>query len=75
VQRLKLVGASGIRISARISGAKSGVALSLYIDAVAFQYGPAEVELYGTSFVQPVARRTEQELVNLMRARALLNPL
>ncbi len=76
VQRLKLrQEATGIRITARIAGVKSGLALNLYVDAVAFQYGPAEVELYATSFVQPVPPRTEQELIELMRARARLNPL
>jgi hypothetical protein len=76
VRRLKLLdGASGIRISARISGVKSGLALSLYVDAVAFQYGPAEVELYATSFIQPLATRTEEGLIGVMRARARLHPL
>lgn len=76
VQQRKLRdGAAGIRITARISGVQSGLALSLYVDALAFQYGPAEVELYATSFVQPVATRTEQELIDLMRARARLGRL
>jgi hypothetical protein len=76
VQRLKLLGsASGIRITARISGVKSGLTLGLYVDAVAFQYGPAEVELYATSFVQPVPARTEQELLAVMRARARMSTL
>ncbi len=76
VQRLKLLGsASGVRITARISGVKSGLSLGLYVDAVAFQYGPAEVELYATSFVQPVPARTEQELLAVMRARARMSTL
>ncbi len=76
VQRRKLLnGASGIRITARISGVRSGLGLNLYVDAVAFQYGPAEVELYATSFVQPVAARTEQELIDVMQARARRSPL
>jgi hypothetical protein len=80
VTRLKVVpaagqSASGIRISAQVAGVKSGLSLNLYVDALAFQYGPAEVELYATSFVQPVASRTEQELLALMHARAGLSAL
>jgi hypothetical protein len=62
--------ARGIRITAHISGAKSGITISLFVDAVAFDYGPAEVELYATSFIQPVAARTEEGLLAVMEQRA-----
>jgi len=67
--------ASGIRISAEVSGTHGGLSLGLFVDAVAFQYGPAEVELYATSFVQPFPTATEQELLAVMRARARISPL
>lgn len=66
---------SGVRIAARVGIAGSGVVVSLYVDALAFAYGPAEIDLYGTSFVQPVPGRTEQELLTLLRERARLHPL
>lgn len=62
--------ARGIRITARISGVKSGVTISLFVDAIAFDYGPAEIELYTTSFIQPVAATTEGELLAVMAQRA-----
>ncbi len=67
--------ARGIRITARISGKTSGVTISLFVDAVAFDYGPAEIELYATSFVQPVAERTEEGLLAVMQQRARLGTL
>ena len=62
----------GLRIRADISAGASGVTIGLYVDAIAFDYGPAEIQLYATSFVQPVAVRTENELLELMLARARL---
>jgi hypothetical protein len=67
--------ARGIRITARISGVRSGVTIRLFVDAVAFGYGPAEIELYATSFVQPVAARTEEGLLAVMQQRARLGTL
>ncbi len=66
---------AGIRIAARVALDGSGVSVSLYTDAVSFAYGPAEIDLYATSFVQPEALRTEQELLTLMRERARLHTL
>lgn len=62
--------ARGIRILAHVGVPGAGVVLRLYVDAVSLPYGPAEINLYGTSFVQPIAERTEQELLALLRERA-----
>ena len=67
--------ASGLRIEAEISGAKGGLTLGLFVDALGFDYGPAEIELYATSFVQPMALKTEDNLLALMQARARLSRL
>jgi len=80
LQKLKLTGtegvqSSGIRISARVSSTSSSLSVGLYIDAVGFLYGPAEIQIYATSFVQPEPLRTEQELLGLLDQRALLNRL
>jgi hypothetical protein len=65
----------GIRISARVSASSGGLSVPLYIDAVGFLYGPAEIEIYATSFVQPEPQRTEQQLLTLLDERALLHHL
>ena len=62
--------AMGLRIAAELSGVRSGLGLGLFVDVLGFDYGPAELELYATSFVQPTPTRTEEELLALMRARA-----
>jgi hypothetical protein len=67
--------ARGIRITARVGLVGSRLAVALYVDALSLPYGPAELDLYTTSFVQPVALRTQQELLTLMRARARLQRL
>ena len=67
--------ASGLRIAAEISGVKSGLVVGLFVDALGFAYGPAEIQLYATSFVQPLATRTEDDLLALMQARARLSRL
>lgn len=67
--------AVGIRITARVGLVGSRLAVSLFVDALSLPYGPAELDLYTTSFVQPVPLRTQQELLSLMRARALLHRL
>jgi hypothetical protein len=61
---------AGLRISARVSLEGGRLSLSIYIDALAFGYGPAEVNIYATSFVEPEPIRTEQELLTLLRERA-----
>ena len=61
----------GIRISATLSSTRSGLAVRLYLDLLGFTQGAAEISLEATSFVQPEPIRTEQELLALMRARAL----
>jgi hypothetical protein len=63
--------AHGIRILARVGVPGAGVVVPLYVDALSLGYGPAEIDLYATSFVQPVAQRTEQELLALLHERAL----
>jgi hypothetical protein len=67
--------AVGVRITARVGLVGSRLAVALYVDALSLPYGPAEIDLYTTSFVQPVPLRTQQELLSLMRARALLHRL
>ncbi len=62
--------ARGIRILAHVGVPGAGVVVRLFVDAVSLPYGPAEINLYGTSFVQPIAERTEQELLALLRERA-----
>ena len=62
--------ARGLRILARVGVPGAGVVVPLYVDALSLGYGPAEIDLYATSFVQPVARRTEQELLALLHERA-----
>jgi hypothetical protein len=63
--------AHGIRILARVGVPGAGVVVPLYVDALSIGYGPAEIDLYATSFVQPVAQRTEQELLALLHERAI----
>lgn len=80
LQRLQLAGpgtgqSSGIRISARVGVRSSELSIPIYIDAVGFLYGPAEIEIYATSFVQPEPSRTEQELLELLERRARHSPL
>lgn len=67
--------ATGLRIAAEVSGVKSGLRVGLFVDALGFDYGPAEIQLYATSFVQPFATRTEDDLLALMQARARLSRL
>jgi hypothetical protein len=67
--------AAGVRIAARVGVPQAGLAVALYSDAVSLPYGPAELNLYATSFVQPVPVRTQQQLLTLMRERARLSRL
>jgi hypothetical protein len=67
--------AKGIRILARVGVPGAGVVVRLFVDALSLPYGPAEIDLYGTSFVQPVPQRTEQELLALLHERARHHPL
>ena len=62
--------ASGIRIQARVGVPSASAVVPLFVDALTIHYGPAEIDLYATSFVQPVAQRTEQELLKLLHDRA-----
>jgi hypothetical protein len=62
--------AKGIRIVASVGVPGAGAVVRLYVDAISLPYGPAEIDLFGTSFVQPVPERTEQELLELLHARA-----
>lgn len=62
--------ATGIRVEARVGLAGKAAQLRLYIDALSAAYGPAELDLYSTSFAQPVPARTEHELLELLRERA-----
>jgi hypothetical protein len=62
--------ARGIRILARVAVPGAGVVVRLFVDALSIPYGPAELDLYGTSFVQPVAVRTEEQLLTLLHERA-----
>ncbi len=62
--------ASGIRVEARVGLTRSPASVRLFIDALSTAYGPAELDLYTTSFVQPVAARTQHELLELLHERA-----
>jgi hypothetical protein len=62
--------ASGIRIAARVGVAGAPVTVAVFVDALSLPYGPAELDLYSTSFVQPVPERTQSELLALLRERA-----
>jgi hypothetical protein len=70
-----LARATGLRITARVGIAGGGITVSLYVDALSLAYGPAELQLYTTSFVQPVPVRTQRELLGLLQARARLQRL
>ena len=63
--------ASGIRITAGVSILGTGVEVRLFVDALSLPYGPAELDVYSTSFVQPAPEKTERELLELLRLRAL----
>jgi hypothetical protein len=67
--------AEGLRILARVGVPSARAVVKLYVDAVTLPYGPAEIDFFGTSFVQPVADRTEQELLTLLHQRALAQKL
>jgi hypothetical protein len=62
--------ATGIRITARVGLIGTGLTVRLFVDALSLAYGPAELDLYTTSFAQPVPVRTQQELLALLRGRA-----
>lgn len=72
VARLQVGAGEGLRIEATVSLAEGTGAVRVFIDSLALGYGPAEVDLYATSFVQPEPTRTEQELLSLLRERAAL---
>ena len=67
--------ASGIRVTADVAIVGTGVQVRLFIDALSLPYGPAELDVYSTSFVQPAPERTERELLELLRERAQLQKL
>ncbi|HEY4895663.1 MAG TPA: hypothetical protein VII01_06205 [Solirubrobacteraceae bacterium] len=66
----------GIRILAEVSSLRSRrLTVKLYLDAFGFALGRAEINMDATSYVQPEATRTEQDLLRLMNQRAGLHPL
>lgn len=67
--------ARGLRITARVAIPRARIEVPIYVDALSLPYGPAELNLYTTSFVQPSAERTQSELLALLRARARLQKL
>ncbi len=67
--------ASGVRVTGSIGLTGTRVSVPLFVEAISLAWGPAEIDLYATSFVQPVAERTEQGLLSVLRGRALLHPL
>lgn len=72
-ERLALGGgvyAGGLRVTARVgvAGARNGV--RVYVDVMSLPYGPAELNLYSTSFLQPVASKTQAQLLKVMLDRA-----
>ncbi len=68
-------GGEGLRIEAAVGLTGTAGVVRVFIDAVSFAYGPAEIDLYATSFVQPEPTRTEQQLLTLLRERASLQRL
>ena len=68
-------GGEGLRIEAAVGLTGTSGVVQVFIDAVSFAYGPAEIDLYATSFVQPEPTRTEQQLLTLLRERASLQRL
>jgi hypothetical protein len=67
--------AAGIRIAARVGVQGTRLAVWLYSDVISVGYGPSELQLYTTTFVQPAPMHTEQQLLSLMRDRARLSRL
>ncbi len=67
--------ASGLRIGAKVGIVGVPVAVQVFVDVASMAYGPAELDLYATSFVQPVPSQTEFELMRLMLQRARLQRL
>jgi hypothetical protein len=67
--------ASGMRVSARVGLVGEPATVQLFLDALSLPYGPAELDLYCTSFVQPVPARTQGELLRLMLERSRLQRL
>jgi hypothetical protein len=61
---------TGVRITARLQLAGSPLSVPLFVDSLSFGYGPAEIDLFTTSFVQPVGVRIEQQLLTLLWERA-----
>jgi hypothetical protein len=66
---------TGIRIEAHVGVSGTGVAIPVYLDALSFGYGPAEIDLFATSFVQPEPVKIEQQLLTLLWQRARLHQL
>ncbi len=65
----------GIRIVADLELPFSEVTVPIYMDAMGFAIGRAEVALTALSVTQPVPATTEQELLALLLARARAHPL
>jgi len=66
---------TGISIVAQLSLSGSALSVPLFIDELSFGYGPAEIQLYATSFVQPVPAKVDEQLLTLLWQRAQLHPL
>jgi hypothetical protein len=61
----------GIRVTVAVKSTRHpSISIPIYIDAMVLVYRQAELELYASSYVQPEPRRTEQQLLGLMLARA-----
>jgi hypothetical protein len=65
----------GLRISATIRTRDGGLALHIYSDLLGFAIGQSEVTLQTTSVIEPVATKTEQELLTVLLERAQARPL
>jgi hypothetical protein len=66
---------AGLRIVADLDLPFSEVTIPMYVDVMGFAIGRAEVALTAMSATQPVPAATEQELLELLLARARAHPL
>jgi hypothetical protein len=66
---------AGVRLATTVVFPGPEVTVPVYVDVMAFARGPAEVALITASATQPVPANTEQQLLSLLRARAMAQQL
>jgi hypothetical protein len=60
----------GIRAVMALSSPQRAISVPIYVDALAFTRGPAEISVVAVSATQPVPETTEHQLVELLASRA-----